>query len=159
MLREITSKGNLGSSSRSCKWKPENCQELINKSNINAYWNTKDWSQSTSIFGAVSWCYIWYSIFLREGDTGKLKNVQNLVQHFSEQFRNYYVPPKNVSIDESLIGYEGKGPAIQSPISINTLPLWLQIRKNGLFCMGWQDKKTCNFDIYRGIIKNDYQYQ
>ena len=54
MLREITSKGNLGSSSRSCKWKPENCQELINKSNINAYWNTKDWSQSTSIFGAVS---------------------------------------------------------------------------------------------------------
>ena len=35
----------------------------------------------------------------RDGDTGKLKNVQNLVQHFSEQFINYYVPPKNVSID------------------------------------------------------------
>ena len=59
----------------------------------------------------------------KEGDTGELKKVQNFVQHFSEQFRNYYVPPKNVSIDESLIGYEGKGPAIQSPISINTLPL------------------------------------
>ena len=28
-------------------------------------------------------------------------------------------------------------------------------RKNRLLCMGWQDKKTCNFDIYRGIIKND----
>ena len=32
-------------------------------------------------------------------------------------------------------------------------------RKNRLLCMGWQDKKTCNFDIYRGIIKNDYLYQ
>ena len=52
--RKITSKGNLGSSSRSRKWKPKNCEELINKSNINAYWNTKDWSQSTPTFGAVS---------------------------------------------------------------------------------------------------------
>ena len=37
------------------------------------------------------------------------KKVHNLVQHFSEQLKNYYVPPKNVSIDESLIGYEGRG--------------------------------------------------
>ena len=49
----------------------------------------------------------------KEGDTGKLKKVHNLVQHFSEQLRNYYVPKTNVSIDESLIGYEGRGPAIQ----------------------------------------------
>ena len=49
----------------------------------------------------------------KEGDTGKLKKVQNLVQHFSEQFRNYYVPKKNVSIDKSLIGCEGRGPAVQ----------------------------------------------
>ena len=28
----------------------------------------------------------------KEGDTGKFKKVQNLVQHFSEKFRNYYVP-------------------------------------------------------------------
>ena len=49
----------------------------------------------------------------KEGDTGKLKKMQHFVQHFSEQFRNYYVPKKNVSIDESLIGYEGRGPAIQ----------------------------------------------
>ena len=57
----------------------------------------------------------------KEGDTGELKKVQNLVPHFSEQFRNYYVPSKNVGIDEGLIGYEGKGPAIQCPISINTI--------------------------------------
>ena len=31
-------------------------------------------------------------------------------------------------------------------------------RKNRLPCMGWQDK-TCDFNIYRGIIKYDYIYQ
>ena len=62
---------------------------LINKSNINAYWNIKDWSQSTPAFGAV----LTRDRFLmlhsmlhfpeNEGDTGKLKKVQNLVQHFT----------------------------------------------------------------------------
>ena len=63
--RKITSSGNLGSSSPFRKWKPTNCEELlaffgltvnmglINKSNINAYWNIKDWSQSTPVYGAV----------------------------------------------------------------------------------------------------------
>ena len=63
--RKITSKGNLGSSSRFRKWKPTNREELLaffgltinigllNKSNINAYWNTKEWSQSTQAFAAV----------------------------------------------------------------------------------------------------------
>ena len=63
--RKITSSGNLGSSSPFRKWKPTNCEELlaffgltvnmglINKSNINAYWNIKDWSQSTPAYGAV----------------------------------------------------------------------------------------------------------
>ena len=33
-------------------------------------------------------------------------------------------------------------------------------RKNRLHCIYWLAKqKTCNFDIYRGIIKNDYLYQ
>ena len=61
--RKITSKGNLESSSQFHKWKPKNRKELlaffglkinmelINKSN--AYWNTKDWSQSTRAFRAV----------------------------------------------------------------------------------------------------------
>ena len=34
----------------------------------------------------------------------KLKKVQQLVQHFSEQCR--HVPKQNIGIDESLINYE-----------------------------------------------------
>ena len=110
--RKITSKGTLGSSSQFRKWKPTNHEELlaffrltinmrlINKSNINAYWNTKEWSQSTPAFGAVFTRERFLMLHLmlhfpeKEGDTGKLKKVHNLVQHFSEQFRNYYVPKK-----------------------------------------------------------------
>ena len=84
---------------------------LINKSNINAYWNTKDWSQSTPAFKAVfirDRFLMLHSMLHfpeKEGGTGRLKKVQNLVQNFSEQFWNYYVPKKNVSIDESFIGH------------------------------------------------------
>ena len=48
-----------------------------------------------------------------EGDSSKLQKVQAIVQHFSQQFQEYYVPEQQVSIDESLIGFEGRGPAIQ----------------------------------------------
>ena len=51
--------------------------------------------------------------FPEKGDTGKVKKVENLVQHFSEQFRNYDVPKKNIGIDEGFIGYEQRGPTIQ----------------------------------------------
>ena len=47
--------------------------------------------------------------YFPEKDGYLKKKVHNLVQHFSEQLKNYYVPSKNVSIDESLIGYEGRG--------------------------------------------------
>ena len=93
--RKITSKDNLESLSQSCKWKPKNRKELlaffgltinmglINKSN--AYWNTKDWSQSTPAFGAVftrDRFLMLHSMLHfpeKEEDTGKLKKVQNLI--------------------------------------------------------------------------------
>ena len=48
-----------------------------------------------------------------DGETGELKKVQYIVKHFSEQFRCYYMPKREVSIDESLIGFEGRAPAVQ----------------------------------------------
>ena len=170
--RKITSKGNLGSSSRFRKWKPTNREELlaffgltinmglINKSNINAYWNTKDWSQSTPAFGAVFTRdrFLMLHSMLHfpenEGDTGKLKKVQNLVQHFSEQFRNYYVPKKNVSIDESLIGYEGRGPAIQYMPNKHHHRFGFK-----LFCLCESESGyTYNFSIYEGKQSSSSEY-
>ena len=58
---------------------------LINKSDINAYWNIKDCSQSTTDFGEVfarDRFLILHSMFHfseTEGETGMLKMVQNLI--------------------------------------------------------------------------------
>ena len=77
----------------------------------------------------------------KEGDTVKLKKMQNLVQHFSEQFRNYYVARKNVSIDESLIGYERRRPAIH----------YMPNKQHHHFGLGENESGyTCNFFIYEG---------
>ena len=171
--RKITSKGNLGSSSRFRKWKRTNGEELlaffgltinmgiINKSNINTYWNNKDWSQSTPAFGAIFTrdTFLMLHSMLpfpeNEGDTGKLKKVQNLVQHFSEQFGNYYVPKKNVSIDESLIGYEGGGPAIQYMPNKHHHCFGFK-----LFCLYESESGyTYNFSIYQGKQSSSHSCQ
>ena len=81
--------------------------------------NMKDWSQSASFFPAVftrdCLCMFQYMLNFPEsdGETCKLKKVHYIVKHFSEQFWFYYMPKKEVSIDESLIGFEGQAPAIQ----------------------------------------------
>ena len=90
----------------------------------------------------------------KEGDTGKLKKVQNLVQHFSEQFRNYYVPKANVSIDESLIGYEGRGPAIQYMLNKHHHCFSFK-----LFCLCESGSGyTYNFSIYEGKQNSSSEY-
>ena len=170
--RKITSKGNLGSSCRFRKWKSSNREELlaffgltinmglINKSNINAYWNSKDWSQSTPAFGAVFTRdrFLMLHSMLHfpenERDTGKLKKVQNLVQYFNEQFRNYYEPKKNVSTEESLIGYEGRGPGIQY------MPNKHHHRfRFKLFCLCESESGyTYNFSIYEGKQSSSSEY-
>ena len=79
----------------------------------------KDWSQSASFFPAVftgDRLFIFqYMLNFPESDDeiSKLKKVHYIVKHFSEQFWFYYMPKTEVSIDESLIGFEGQGPAIQ----------------------------------------------
>ena len=84
--RKITCKCILRKSSRFCKWKPTNREELlaffgltinmrlISKSNINAYWNTKIGSRAHQLLEQFlqemdSWCYIRCSIFLRKKET------------------------------------------------------------------------------------------
>ena len=90
----------------------------------------------------------------REGDTGKLKKVQDLVQHFSEQFRDYYVPKTNVSKDESLIGYEGRGLAIQYMPNKHHHHFGFK-----LFCLCESESGyTYNFSIYEGKQNSSSEY-
>ena len=92
---------------------------LVSKSSMNAYWNVRDWSQSTPSFPLV---FTRDSFFMLQsvlhfpqlpGNNSKLRKVQGIVQHFRQQFQTYYIPKQHVSIDEGLIGYEGRAPAMQ----------------------------------------------
>ena len=83
------------------------------------YWNKTDWSQDTPSFSTVFTCDRFFQLQSAvhfpqiDGDTSKLQKVQAIVQHFSQQFQEHYVPEQQVSSDESLIGFEGREPAIQ----------------------------------------------
>ena len=79
------------------------------------------------------------------GDNGKLRKVQGIVQHFSRQFQTYYIPKQHVSIDESLIGYEGRAPAIQY------LPNKYHRFGFKLFCLCESETGyIVNFTVYEG---------
>ena len=47
------------------------------------------------------------------GSDHKLKKVLYLVQHFSTQYQRFFLPAKEICVDESLIGYQGRTPATQ----------------------------------------------
>ena len=74
------------------------------------YWNLKEWSQSTpfltAIFTRDRFFMLQSMLHFPEsdGETGKLKKVQYIVKHFSGKFLIYYMPKREVSIDECLIG-------------------------------------------------------
>ena len=78
---------------------------LINKSNIIAYWNTKDWSQSTSAFGVLFTRDRFLMLHLRHWKFEKDAEFNISVN----SLEIIICPKKGVSIDESLIGYEGRG--------------------------------------------------
>ena len=48
-----------------------------------------------------------------EGNTSKMRKVQYIVKHFSEQVRFNYVLKKELYFDECLIDLEGQASAIQ----------------------------------------------
>ena len=80
------------------------------------YWNKTDWSQDNiPSFSTVFTCDRFFQLQMAvhfpqiEGHSSKLQKVQAIVQHFSQLFQQYYVPEQQVSIDESLIGFKGRG--------------------------------------------------
>ena len=85
-----------------------------------------------------------------QGDSSKLQKVQAIVQHFSQQFQEYYVLEQQVSIDESLIGFEGRGPAIQCMPSKHHHRFGFKL----FYLCENSTGYTYSFSIYEGINKN-----
>ena len=101
---KIQAKGTIPKSSRLHKWYHTNREELlaflavvvnmglIRKSSLKDYWNLKEWSQNTPFFPAILTRDRFFMLQSMlhfpesDGETGKLKKVQYIVKHFSEQF-------------------------------------------------------------------------
>ena len=87
---------------------------LIRKGSMKEYWNKTDWSQDAPSFSTAftrDWFFQLQEVVQFpqiKGDSPKLRKVEAIVQHFSQQFQEYYVPEQQVSIDASLIDFEGR---------------------------------------------------
>ena len=129
---------------------------LIRKGSMKEYWNKTDWSQDTPSFSIVFTRDRFFQLQVAvhfpqiEGDSSKLQKVQAIVQHCSQQFQEYYVPEQQVSTDESLIGFEVRGPAIQYMSNKHHHRFGFK-----LFCLCESSTGyTFSFSIYEGKNKN-----
>ena len=88
---------------------------LIRKGNMKEYWNKTDWCHKIHRHFQLFLCVIdsFNCRAVHFPQIEGLQKVQAIVQHFSQQFQEHYVPEQQISTDESLIGFEGTGPAIQ----------------------------------------------
>ena len=91
---------------------------LTGKGDVKEYWSLNP-SQAFPFFRQVftrdRFLDILYSLHypVLEGSVHKLKKVLYLVQHFSQQYQRFYLPEKEIYVDESIIGFQGRTPATQ----------------------------------------------
>ncbi|XP_070174096.1 piggyBac transposable element-derived protein 4-like [Littorina saxatilis] len=124
---------------------------LIQKANLQAYWDSSHESQSTPWF-IKHFSRDRFQLllkFLHFADNNmpdqnhpnyKLYKIQPVIDHFREKFLHYYQPHWDISIDESMIGYKGKTPHLRMfmPNKRHTrfgIKLWcLSDSTNGYLC-------------------------
>ena len=92
---------------------------MVRNSSLKDCWNVRDWSQSTPFLPAVFTrnCFLKLLSMLIfpevGGNTGRVRKIQYIVKHFSEQVRFNYIPVKELYVNECLICFKSQTPAIQ----------------------------------------------
>ncbi|XP_065682386.1 piggyBac transposable element-derived protein 4-like [Hydra vulgaris] len=83
---------------------------LIKKASIKLYWDISHPCASTPWFVT----HFNHDISIpNQQQLNKIYKVQYLVEHFNKKFFYFYIPQKDISIDESMIGYKGKTPHLR----------------------------------------------
>ena len=98
---------------------------LILKSNYKSYWDTTPPSQSTPWFPEhfsrerleLLLKFLHFadnSLMLDKDDPSynKLYKLNPLIEHFQHKIKQYYHPSREISMDESMIGFRGKTPQL-----------------------------------------------
>ena len=130
---------------------------LIKKASIKLYWDISHPCASTPWF-VTHFNRDRFQLFLKfihftdisipnQQQLNKTYKVQYLVEHFNKKFLYFYIPQKDISIDESMIGYKGKTPHLRQYMPNNRhsrfgIKLWcVSDSTNGYLSL---------FEIYKG---------
>ncbi|XP_065678153.1 piggyBac transposable element-derived protein 4-like [Hydra vulgaris] len=96
---------------------------LIKKASIKLYWDISHPCASTPWFVThfnrdrfqllLKFIHFTDISIPNQQQLNKIYKVQYLVEHFNKKFLYFYIPQKDISIDESMIGYKGKTPHLR----------------------------------------------
>ena len=98
---------------------------LVRKPTISSYWDCTNPSQMTTWFvehfGRERFELLLKFLHFADNEempgirdpSYRLYKIQPLIDHFIQTFTRHYYPKKNISIDESMIGFRGKTPLLQ----------------------------------------------
>ena len=132
---------------------------LIRKPTIDSYWDQVYKSQLTDWF-VDHFNRDRYSLFLKflhcndnanlpppDDPSFKLYKIQPVIRHFQRTFLRHYLPHKDISIDESMVGYKGKTPYLRQYMP-NKHHARFGIK---LWCLcDATSSYTCHFEVYKG---------
>ncbi|XP_065665588.1 piggyBac transposable element-derived protein 4-like [Hydra vulgaris] len=130
---------------------------LIKKANLKLYWDISHPCASTPWF-VTHFNRDRFQLLLKflhftdihvpnQQPLNKIYKIQFLVEHFNNKFLYYYYPQRDISIDESMVGYKGKTPHLRQYMpnkrhSRFGIKLWcVSDSTNGYLCQ---------FEIYKG---------
>ena len=91
---------------------------LIHKGDVREYWTSNLFQAAIPFFKVVfpkDWFLeILYNFHCPEfdGSVHRLRKVLCLVQHLSQQYQRFYVLEREICVDESIIGFQGRTSAI-----------------------------------------------
>lgn len=132
---------------------------LIRKPSLQGYWDTAHPSQATPWFNQhfSRDRFVLMLKFLHFNNNNHLPDqadpeyrvykVRPLITHFNSKFREHYTPQRDISIDESMVGFRGKTPSLRQYLpnkrhSRFGVKLWCLADSTNGYLHG--------FEVYRG---------
>ena len=88
---------------------------IIQVPNLESYWNTS-WSCNIPLFGSLMprdrFFEIFWLLYVSHEDLSrpakKIDKVLNFLDMLLERFRKYHYPNQNISVDETMVGFQGQ---------------------------------------------------
>ena len=139
---------------------------LLNKPTIESYWDSVNPSQATPWFNMRLskdrfFLIMMFLHFANNDDAPgedhadfKLYKINPLIKFFNKKFKRYFIPHKDISIDESMVGFKGKTPHLRQYIpNKHHTRFGVKLRCLSDSASGY----TVGFEVYKGAHEDEKQ--